>query len=105
LELLRKTPMGIMALPAPPNRRVSELLGPNLVRPPTPIGWSQPPTKDAMYINSSFDLERKLPPMRKEDLTAISIMARFKRITRRLLGGKKKVQIEGPFKEGCGRVP
>jgi hypothetical protein len=101
LELLRKTPMGIMALPAPPNRRVSELLGPNLVRPPTPIGWSQPPTKDAMYINSSFDLERKLPPMRKEDLTAISIMARFKRITRRLLGGKKKVQFEGPFKEGC----
>jgi hypothetical protein len=101
LELLRKTPVGIMALPAPPNRRVLELMGPNPIRPPTPTGWSQPPTVDAVYINSSLDPERKLPPMRKEDLTAISIMARFKRITRRLLGGKKKVQFEGPFKEGC----
>jgi hypothetical protein len=104
LELLRKMPVGVMALPASLNRRVSELIDPNPVRPPTPAGWSRPPTEDSMYVNNLFDPERKLPPMRKEDLTAISIMARFKRITRRLLGGKKKVQFEEPLKEGCSEI-
>jgi hypothetical protein len=104
LELLRATPVGIMALPVSPNRKVSELLGPNPVRPPIPPGWSQPPAEDSMYINNSFDPERKLPPMKKEDMTAILIMERFKRITRHLLGGKKNVQFEGPFKEGCQEV-
>jgi hypothetical protein len=44
--------------------------------------------------------------MKQEDLTtiSISIMARFKRITRRLLGGKKKVLFEKPFKEGCKEI-
>jgi hypothetical protein len=42
--------------------------------------------------------------MKQEDLTAISIMARFKRITRRLLGGKKKVLFEEPFEEGCKEI-
>jgi hypothetical protein len=104
LELPRKKPVGVMALPAPPNRRVSELIGPNPTRPPTPAGWSRPPKEDLLYVNSTFDPERKLPPMKKEDLTAISIMARFKRITRRLLGGRKKVQFEEPFKEGCNEI-
>jgi hypothetical protein len=38
--------------------------------------------------------------MKQEDLTSIFIMERFKRITRRLLGGKKKVLFKEPFKEG-----
>jgi hypothetical protein len=91
LELLRKTLVGIMALPAPPNRRIFELLGPNPVRPPTPAGWYRPPIEDTTYVSSSYDPERKLPPMKHEGLTANSIMARFKHITRRLLGGKRKV--------------
>jgi hypothetical protein len=104
LELLGKTLGGIMAPPAPPNRRISELLGLNPVRPPTPAGWSRSPREDSTYISISCDLERRLPPMKQEDLTAISIMARFKRITRRLLGGKKKVLFEEPFKEGCREI-
>jgi hypothetical protein len=104
LELLRATPVGIMALPVSPNSKVSELLGPNPVRPPTPARWSRPPTEDAMYVNSSYDPERKLPSMKEEDLNAISIMARFKHITRCMLGGKKKVQFEEPFKEGCREI-
>jgi hypothetical protein len=104
LELLRKTLVGILVHPAPPNRRISELLGPNPVRPPTPVGWSRPPREDSTYISSSYVPERRLPPMKQEDLTAISIMARFKRITRRLLGGKKKVLFEEPFKEGCKKI-
>jgi hypothetical protein len=31
-------------------------------------------------------------------------MARFKRITRCLLEGKKKVLFEEPFKEGCKEI-
>jgi hypothetical protein len=104
LDLLRKTPVGIMALSPPPNRRISDLLGPNPVRPPTPTGWSCPPKEDSIYVSSSYDPERRLPPMKQEDLTAISIMARFNRITRRLLGGKKKVLFEEPFEEGCKEI-
>jgi hypothetical protein len=104
LDLLKKTPVGIIALPITPNRRMSELLGENPVRPPTPAEWSRPPKEDSTYISSSYDLEWRLPPMKQEDLTAISIMARFKRITRCLLGGKKKVLFEEPFKEGCKEI-
>jgi hypothetical protein len=31
-------------------------------------------------------------------------MARFKRTTRRLLGGKKKILFEELFKEGCKEI-
>jgi hypothetical protein len=42
--------------------------------------------------------------MKMEDLTIISIMARFKRFTRRLLGGKNKVLFEKPIKEACKKI-
>jgi hypothetical protein len=51
LELFKKTFVGIMALLAPPNQRISELLGANPVRPPTPAGWSRPPKKDSTYVS------------------------------------------------------
>jgi hypothetical protein len=42
--------------------------------------------------------------MKVEDLTTISIMATIKRFTRHLLRGKKKVEFEGEFKEGCNEI-
>jgi hypothetical protein len=104
LELLKKMLVGIMALPVLPNRRMSELLRPSPVRPPTPTGWSRSPKEDSIYVSSSYDPERRLPPMKMEDLTAISIMARFKRFNRRLLEGKKKMLFEEPFKERCKEI-
>jgi hypothetical protein len=84
---------------------MSELLGPNLVRPPTPARWSRPLREDSIYVNSSCDPERRLPPMKVEDLTAISMMARLKKFTKRLLKGKKnKVEFEELFKEGCSKI-
>jgi hypothetical protein len=40
----------------------------------------------------------------EDDHTSISIIGRFKIFTRRLLGGKKKVLFEEPFKEGCNEI-
>jgi hypothetical protein len=86
----------VMGLPAPPTRRISELLGPNLVRPPTPRGLPPRLLVDTYRIRRAFDLDQVLPSMTIHDLNAISALERIMCFVRTLWRRKKKVKFAHP---------
>jgi hypothetical protein len=97
LEMLRRPgSFVVIGLPAPSTRRISELLGLNLVRPPTPRGLSPRLLVNTYRIRRAFDLDQVLPPMTIHDLNAISALEQIMCFVMTPWRRKKKVKFAHP---------